>query len=451
MESEWTQRFVWHSKGTGLLEFQPQVGVGVDWELVQTVAGPLLLVVRANGTTALGEADLKALLALQWNARLSGFDTNGYAVSVQTGTRTNPVHAAAGDDWVTLRASQAECVKPETPVAAYRFPLLNLLLDKPPVAMWEAMGTNLSIAPVADYEDVVSTLYTRDRQAVTAILSVRSPDRTAAVRTADLFCELASYACGCRVQWLHLEGVDAAETPVSAWLSSAITGPFARLPLIQSDMLWEFLESQGITYAEFRDAQPAQARRLLGIVMNAIAGDDFLELRGLKLASTVDALLTIVLPPDRPRQFVSSNRRDDFMTAVRRDIRARAAEFLPPDPPDDLGRQARWSEQIALRSNDILRPSFRELIDQLCGVLKINVEPAEISQFIRSRNELVHEARYVCQRTNHPAGWPFTEPAQEYLWMLRFVDLLVLRTLGYRGSFLDRSGRGETLVAAEPA
>lgn len=70
--------------------------------------------------------------------------------------------------------------------------------------------------------------------------------------------------------------------------------------------------------------------------------------------------------------------------------------------------------------------------------------------FIRARNELVHEGRFVSQRANVPKDWPFTEPIDEYFHMLRFADRLVLRTLGYRGAFLDRSSRGTRRVAAEP-
>jgi hypothetical protein len=80
---EWIARFAWCRRGSGVLIFDDQVGVGVDWELVQTVAGNLFLIVRANGSTPLGAADMEALLAFHMASRLDGLDEEGYAVRIE--------------------------------------------------------------------------------------------------------------------------------------------------------------------------------------------------------------------------------------------------------------------------------------------------------------------------------------------------------------------------------
>lgn len=449
MQPEWIERFAWHRRGTGVLEFQQAVGVGVDWELVQTPAGALFLLVRANGSTALGAVDLDVLVEFTAEARLSGFDEAGLATRVEAEGRTNPVYLARVDGWITLRAQHAEAVVREPVVVAYRFTLVNLCLDTPPAQAWEREGAHLNVVPVAAYDEVVSTLYTRDRQAITATLTVDGGDRTHAVQLADHFCELASYANGCRVQWLHLEGLNAEGAAVSAWLSARITGPFIRLPLIADAAFWPFVREQWATYQAFRQAEPAHARRLLGMLMNATSSDDFLELRGLKLASAVDALTTIVLPSPRPNPFVSNGRRDAFLSTIRQAIRDHAPTALRPDTTQTPDHQARWTQQMTDKAPELVRPAFRELIQELCDVLAIAVPPEDTAQFIRARNELVHEARYVCQRVTVPDGWPFTSPAQEYFWLLRYVDRLVLRTLGYRGPFLDRSVRGRAQLPAD--
>jgi hypothetical protein len=452
MQPEWTERFAWHRRGTGLFEFGPAAGVGVDWELVQTTAGLLFLLVRANNSTQLGAMDLEVLATFTAQATLSGYDTCGIAYRVDAEARTNPVHTArAEEEWVTFRARQAEAIAQKAVASKYSFTVTNLCLDAPPAATWEVDSVRLAVVPIECYEEVVSTLYTRDRYAITATLTIETGERTKAVEEADLFCELASYALGCRVQWLHLEGLSAEGQPMAAWLSSAITGPFVRLPLIDDAAFWTFVTDQRASYYAFRDEQPAHARRLLGILMNATSSDDFLELRGLKLASAVDALCTIMLPARRPQQFVSNGRRDYFLSAVRHAIREHATKTLLPDSPDDPGRQVRWAQQMANKVNDLLRPPFHDLIQELCGVLSIAVPADDVACFVRARNELVHEARFVSQRAAVPEDWPFTTPRQEYFWMLRFVDRLVLRTLGYRGAFLDRSTQDGASVAAECA
>jgi hypothetical protein len=135
---------------------------------------------------------------------------------------------------------------------------------------------------------------------------------------------------------------------------------------------------------------------------------------------------------------------------VRAHIRKNAGELLLPDEPETLGRQAEWIRQMTEKAPELVRRSFRELIEEVCRSLQMVVEPADTATFIRARNELVHEGRFVSQRANPPADWLFAQPSDEYFWMLRFADRLVLRTLGYRGAFLDRSSRGAQRVDEEP-
>ena len=451
MQEEWTERFAWYSQGTGIIGFEQQrAAVGVDWELVQTLAGSLFVLVRANGSTPLGTPDLEMLLELSPLARLAGLDADGYGVQVDTDRRSNAVHSKSADDgWITLRARGGERVKKKATPVAYRFPILNLSLDIPPEASIELDGVRLTFAPVEHYFDAVSTLYTRDRYALTAFLTVETPDRLLAASYADRACELASYACGCRIAWLHMEGIDATHNVVSAWLPNAITGPFVPLPLIEESTLWTFMQAQWASYSAFRAENVKQARRLLGLLLNATSSDDFLELRGLKLAGTVDALSSLVLPNELPRIFISNGRRDAFLSDLREHIRGSAENYLIPDPPEDLGRQVRWIAQITEKTNELLRPSFRESLGRVCEILAIPTESLDIPRFIQSRNELVHEARFICQRAKPPDDWPFAEPAHEYYSMLRFVDRLVLRALHYRGVFIDRFARDGSLIPAD--
>jgi hypothetical protein len=250
---------------------------------------------------------------------------------------------------------------------------------------------------------------------------------------------------------LHLQGVDAAGTPVSAWFTNPITGAFVALPLIDEAAFWGFIQAQWASYRAFRVEQPRQARRLLGLLLNASSADDFLELRGSKVVGIVDALTSMVLPPQAPK-FPSNRLRRAFLSAVREHIRIEAAQYLLPDPDDAPGRRERWGEEMARKATDIVRLSFRELIVQMYAVLRIDIDEAALEYFIVSRNELIHEARFVCQREDPehpPAGWPFATPAEEYFWLLRFVDRLVLRKLDYRGPFVDRCRRDGSQVAAE--
>lgn len=188
---------------------------------------------------------------------------------------------------------------------------------------------------------------------------------------------------------------------------------------------------------------------LLGLITNATAADDFLELRGLKLGAFVEVLTRMVVAkPQSP--FAEKKGEKEFHEKLRGYIRELADDLLADDLPEQQGRKAKLVEQMTEKTRDLVRPPFREMIAQLCSSLNIAVEEAEIARFVKSRNELVHESRYVSQRVKRPPEWPFDKPEKEYFWMVRFADRLILRFLGYRGAFIDRSALDGSEYPPEP-
>ena len=184
------------------------------------------------------------------------------------------------------------------------------------------------------------------------------------------------------------------------------------------------------------------------MLLNATSTDDFIELRGLKLATTVDAITSMLLPQKR-LMFKSNGAQEKFLSRARDLVRTLGHEFnamanVHTDDIDD------WVEGLAQKTSELVRHSFRANIDEALGLLNVKCNDAEVDNVIKSRNELVHEARFVCQRAIVPNSWLYARPGEEYFAMLRFVDRIVLRTIGYRGAFLDRSTQdGATLIPAD--
>lgn len=450
MTRNWVSRFALHRHGTGVLQFdEDDHQVPVQWELSQTMAGTLFVSVRPSGLHV--DLDLSIRLAFSPNPKLVGFDSKGNAVVINTNGETNPIHAEYNEqEWITLRAKDAEFIPPEGASTSYRFALLNLCTGDPPQANWEIDGVRVSLTPAEDYDAVTATLHIRDRYALTAFLNVKTADREVASTYASTACELLSFAVGCRVTWIYLEGLDESGNAISAWMSNAISGPYLRLNLITEARLWDFISEQWRSYTEFRVAQPKQARRLLGLLLNSVADDDFLEVRGAKLASTVEAITTLV-GTDTKLSWIGSNATQRTLFRI---LRERIAEVLteriPQDSPEFPGRRQRLIDNLGSKVKDLVRPTFREQLEQVFAQLHLTTEPDVTECFVKSRNELIHEARFVCQGNDPPPDWPFSTPADEYFAMVRFADRLVLRAIGYRGPFLDRSARGKREIAADP-
>ena len=232
MESTWTGRFAWYSQGQGILEVDPPRGVRVEWSAVQSATGNAFIAVRPLPEEALA-ADIELLVQLVQAPNIVGFDTAQHAVRASTSARTNPVDAADLDaGWITFRVNEFESIARASTVTSFRFALSNISQEGPPHASWIAEGVELSVTPAPTFEDMVSTLGTRDRYGHTANLSVATDNREHAVQLAEITCALLSLIVGCRVSWLHLVGLDVSGAAVHAWLSNAITGPFMNLLLL---------------------------------------------------------------------------------------------------------------------------------------------------------------------------------------------------------------------------
>jgi hypothetical protein len=94
---------------------------------------------------------------------------------------------------MTLRAHHVDSVRQAPPPAvAHRFALLNLYLPRDRQGTWKAQGVPITIAPVDNYDEAASTLYTRDRQAVTALLTVETDDAATASSVAEIAGSLQS-------------------------------------------------------------------------------------------------------------------------------------------------------------------------------------------------------------------------------------------------------------------
>jgi hypothetical protein len=66
----------------------------------------------------------------------------------------------------------------------------------------------------------------------------------------------------------------------------------------------------------------------------------------------------------------------------------------------------------------------------------------ELERFVASRNKLVHEGHFYCERATDQESAkirPLQDVRSEWFWLLHFVDRLFLRALGYEGPYIDWS------------
>ena len=253
----------------------------------------------------------------------------------------------------------------------------------------------LNLMPVVGYSEIAQNISTTRGIAVTceAVIEITAlpaglePDEV----VSDL-CLLLSVARGTRVQWLYRRELDPSGVEVAATHISHITRNFQGMePLDHRAAAGEhtkrFLETG---YGALSDVARTYAvrRGLIAAYIDSRSEDDFLEMRGVKLAVVAEM------------------------------IKAQHGGGPSSAPPT--------------------RPRFGPALRAACREAGFRPTRAAVSDFVASRNRLIHAGRFRSDPAASVASRFATQEA-EYFFMLSFVDRFFLSLFRYTGPFLDWS------------
>lgn len=88
------------------------------------------------------------------------------------------------------------------------------------------------------------------------------------------------------------------------------------------------------------------------------------------------------------------------------------------------------------------RTPFSWQLRNLCEGVRMPVADDEIDRFVASRNKLVHEGHFYCERATDEERVklaPLATLQAEWFWLLHFVDRLFLRAIDYERTYIDWS------------
>jgi len=86
------------------------------------------------------------------------------------------------------------------------------------------------------------------------------------------------------------------------------------------------------------------------------------------------------------------------------------------------------------------RRSFADLLKGFLHYIKLDVNPKDLHLFIQCRNKLVHTGEFYClaaSSAERKKCAPLPTPAEEYYFMVNFLDRIFLRLLSYSGNYVD--------------
>ena len=223
-------------------------------------------------------------------------------------------------------------------------------------------------------------------------------------------CLLLSIARGTHVQWLYREDMNTSRAQAGITHISHITRRFQGLePLDHRARAREhtkrFLEGAYAALSEV--ALTYEVRSLIMAYIDGRSEDDFLEMRGVKLAVVAEMIKT---------QHGGS-----------------AASMAPGTSP-----AWRWLTHFLAPWRQPRRRRFGAALRAACRHAGFQPSRSTLQEFIASRNRLVHAGQFRSDPAA-PVACSFSEPRAEYFFMLSFLDEFFLKLFRYAGPFVDWS------------
>jgi len=289
---------------------------------------------------------------------------------------------------------------------------------------------------VTEYADRSKRLQFSKAVDVTSELLVESTNQEPRNRVAQDICNLLSLAQGCRVQWISRVDYSSSGVASHWYHASLVTKPYVALPIVdprRSDDTARFLDV----------ALPVFLRRgelwnlnqgLLDAYLDAKSEVDFLQLRGVKLAVTLEMLKACIIGVEGIREFV---RPKAEFTEIVPLLRTAVHGILVDQGWQNTERAVAYANLQGLN-----RFPFRSLVEALCSEVGLTLTEEDLRLFVKCRNSLVHRCRFYCETADDEDRRncrPHDTKEEEYFWLLHVMDRLFLRTVGYDGPWIDWS------------
>jgi len=163
-------------------------------------------------------------------------------------------------------------------------------------------------------------------------------------------------------------------------------------------------------------------RNAILLFTDAKTSQDFLEARGLKLATAFEIIRDIYAKKYDKENIISEN---EFA------IQSEFHELLNEKFRKEDNVTERDINRIACNIDCTNRYSFYTIIRNIYQELGMKFDENKARSFVDIRNKLVHEGSYLSDSTN------FETSFEQYSFMLTFVGEVFLTIINYRGKYID--------------
>ena len=256
-------------------------------------------------------------------------------------------------------------------------------------------------------------------------------------------CYLLSIAVGTKVQWIaHADWISANDWIARSHCGLHVTKGYVPQPLIDlrpgNNYIKVLLEVAGHKDRVDERKLAGLTHAVIDTYLDAKAERDFIQARALKLVIAVEMLKAEFqsaredISPLGIPEHEYGQLKNKIMKAIKKAIKKEIE-----DETTEKQRKIIYSNLDGLN-----RKTFKQQLRELPDALKLDYCNNDLNRFVASRNKLVHEGRFYCEKASDQERTriiPFDSPSIEWFWLLHFVDRIMLKASGYKGPCLNWS------------
>ena len=269
------------------------------------------------------------------------------------------------------------------------------------------------------------------------------PARKETVSAVSSLCRILSVAQGTMAQWIYLDEIGQDGRRLRRRHSSHYTKPYQSHELVEIE---GFVEPAYQGYVA-NDAKYDLSRMMILSYLDAIAHDDLLERRAVKLAVVVETLKSNFLKSQGSTvgEFIIADQGE--WDALSSELKKAVKKVL-----GDSGISPEKRSLIYSKLGELRRTPFKAILKGMFGELGFRPAPEDLELFVRCRDSLIHAGEFYAasdeeQRQFYKYGVtveeiracnsPSRRSIAQYLFIKNFVNRLFLKLLDYDGPYRD--------------
>ncbi|HII92487.1 MAG TPA: hypothetical protein HA262_10055 [Methanosarcina sp.] len=299
---------------------------------------------------------------------------------------------------------------------------------------------SLTIIKKKKYEDIVNFLEIFRGICLTCEVLVGFDNRIDIEKSKEIvtdLCTIMSIARGTTVNWVYYNVYSEEWKILLRKHENRVTKKYETTNIIDKNLddTKKFLEEAYTAFNE-KNNLLKNNKRITYAYLDAKARNDDLNAKGIKLVVVIEILTNAFL--DSPsssmnRHIVDENLFNKLINPIKKAIK------------DTLkGNDNKTVRSLMYQKlEELNRISFSNIVSDLCQKAGLKVKRDDIELFVKCRNKLVHEGTFYSKfaTIEDKKRWPVLEDESlEYLFLLNFVDQILLGLLKYKAEYISRSG-----------